>query len=257
MPIAGWRCATCKQEVPLDHYQVTRCGLNMHPDFAAAVYLDRLSQESRKGVRVTNGLGCPRSNAIIAVENLFVDPATFNAQITGTAFHALMEGASVDSINSEVLVHGVIQGISLSGKIDRVRKIGEVLICEDFKHGNDFARKYAQLKPEYIVQVSIYAELYAQQFGERPAGGVIWRHFTGSPPFVPFTFKLWDVEQCLAHKPYGGMYTVGELYTQAASETAWQDLPLAGSSMNFGSKSFCDYCEVRTVCTEQATGAPF
>lgn len=257
MPITAWNCPGCKRVVGLDHYSTTNCGLTVCPaDYAVAVLNDRAVHDHLSTARVSNGTGCPRGSKLLTTENVTVNPLDFNLALTGVAWHALM--ATADPATAEVIVSGTIDGVMLTGHIDRVikRSNGDVVIS-DHKHGNDFARKYAELKPEYIVQVSIYAELYAQTFGVRPIGGVIWRHFASSPPFIPFAFKLWDVVACLAHKPYGGQFTVGELYHQAASGVSWRDLPLVGATMAFGSKSFCDYCEVRTACTEAATGAPF
>lgn len=316
MPITAWLCPQCNRTVPLDHFETSACGLSLcHPDFAAAVLADRAAQPAGI-IRVTQGTGCPRAAAIMESEPVAVNPLEMNAQLTGTAFHALMARSSIGQ--AEVEVSGVIEGIPLVGHVDSIRRPGQIahcepevtvseaggsvrtserpshpggsLVIEDHKHGGDFSRKYAELKPEYMVQLSIYGELYTQTFGERPARGIIWRHFTSSPPFVVFDFALWSAERALDHRPYDGDFTVRELYGQMqrflgercvdcdgsgevvryiklkcetcnstgrVNRTAWRELPLAGNSMRFGSRSFCEYCSVRHVCMEAASGAPW
>lgn len=259
MPITAWNCGVCKRIVPLDHFDTTVCGNSLHPDFAAAILADRELQEDRSGVRVTSGLGCPRSYAIMEGD-VTVDPASMNSMLTGAAFHKLMERGGPDT---EVLVTGTIAGIEISGKIDRVRRLSDDrLAIEDFKHSTCFARKYATApKPEHIVQCSIYSELYNQQFGVRPTVGVIWQHYTSNPPFVPHQFDLWSLEKCLAHHPYDSTFSVLELYHQSAEHTVgkpWQEMELSGQSIKFGpSKTGCDYCSVYSICQTQKAGAPF
>lgn len=254
--ITAWWCPGCKQVVPLSHYADSDCGLTVcPPDYAGAVLADRSIHDQRGVARVSIACGCPRSTAIMLTEDIIADPLAFNSALTGTAWHALL--GEYQPASAEVEVTGVINGVQLTGHIDRIIDRGGRVVILDHKHGNDFARKYAELKPEYVVQVSLYADLYRQTFGEQPSGGVIWRHFTGSPPFVAFPFTLWPVEQCLDWMPYGGGYRVRDLLAQAASGDDWRDLPLAGASMNFGSRDFCSYCEVASVCKEAAGGAPW
>jgi hypothetical protein len=111
--------------------------------------------------------------------------------------------------------------------------------------------------------------------GETPTHGEIVYHFSGaggafdkeikspyqSPAMMAYQYAVIPVEECLAWKPYGGDYTVRELYEQSApiytGEVEWSSLPLVGKTMSFGSKEFCDYCQVRETCFTQATGAPF
>jgi hypothetical protein len=272
MPIKGWTCGGCKRRVDLNHYQTSECGTTYcHPDYAAAVIADRSSQDDRSGVRVTSGLGCPRSYAIMDDADLYPDPLSFNSMLTGSAWHAVMESgaenqnATIDSgvrmFGAEVEVSGMVEGIAISGKIDRVRELPAGIVLEDHKHGNDFVRKYSTApKPEHIVQVSIYGELFEQQFGVRPVAGMIWQHYTSSPPFTPHKFDLWPLAQCLAHHPYSSDYTVLDLYKQGAERFAgkvWAELPLVGQTIKFGAKTGCDYCAVYAECRTAEVGSPF
>lgn len=263
MPITAWNCPECKRTVPLDHYESGgACSLVVHPDYTAAVLADRLKQADKPWPSVTMGLGCVRAQAIQRDEDVAIDPLEVNAMLTGTAWHALMDGRTADH---EVVVSGQLGGLAVSGQIDRIRRLADGrLVVEDWKHANDFSRKYATTaKPEHVVQVSLYAELYGQTFGEKPTTGIIWQHYTSSPGLVPRAVELWPVERCLAHRPYESEWTVGELLRMAdeyANECAppkWADLPLVGQSIKFGTKTACDYCAVRAVCTTAALGAPF
>lgn len=277
MPIAKWKCNICHSVVDLDHFAVSPCGLAVHPDYVAAVLCEQEPGFPDGKVRVSTASSCPRAAAIMAVEEVTVDPLAFNAMLTGTAWHKLMakygvfgekkmisvDEAMANSKLVEVEVEGIIDGIPMRGHIDRLLRTASGLVIADWKHANDFARKYLKdtAKPEHIVQTSLYAELYAQQYGERPLRGVNWYHFTSSPPFVPMWYDLWPVARCLEHKPYECEFTVREILHQAADFVAgkvqWSDLPLAGESFNFSGKTGCDYCPMTDICKTQAYQAPF
>lgn len=268
MPIKNWYCQQCKKVVELDHFSATTCGLQLPPDYAAAVLLN--STKERSGVHVTDGLSCPRSRAIERDVGVTVDPLNYNAVVLGSAWDKAMESAAPVDM-AKIAVSGEVAGVQLTGEIDRLLKwVGAPPVIADWKHSNNFRQKWiiSEGKPsdEYVVQTSLYAELYQQTFGERPVSGVIWHHFSGSPPslkqpVVALAYDLWDLQRCLDHQPYSGEWTVEELLRQSASY--WHesvkalDLPLAGTSMSFGSKSYCDYCQVREACFENAFGAPF
>lgn len=262
MPITKWLCPACGgREVPLDHFTTTDCGNVIHPDYALAVRMQEDGQTDRTGVRVTHGLGCPRRSVIQATEPFAVDPTESNAALTGTAWHALMEKSGPPE-HCEVEVKGEINGIAVSGKMDRVR--GDVI--EDWKHIGDFQLKYRRedgVKPEHVAQASIYAELLYQSRLQQATRCRIWYHTSkgGKDAMVPITADLMPIGQALQVKPYGGEYTVHELYEQADMAlnrgADWRKLPLAGQSMSFGPKTMCDYCSVRSICTEAETGSPF
>lgn len=259
MPISKWRCPNCLLPQPLDHFATSRCGDIIHPDYAAAVLADDGEKERRAGVcGVTDGLGCPRRKIIGEREQLTVNPLDYNAMLTGTAWNEKMDAHSGSPDNCQVTVAGDIGGVPVVGHIDRVRY--EPLTIEDWKHTNDFSFKYAkngELRAEHVLQVSIYAELYRQMFDLTPTRAMIWHHATGG--LLPKIVELWPLEQCLTFKPYGGQYAYMDLLLQVSGGLAgdWRNLPLAGESQTFGSKSACDYCSVRDVCWTQARGAPF
>lgn len=263
MPITRWTCPECKREVPLDHYESGgACSLVVHPDYVAAVLADHLSKVDKVWPSVTTGLGCPRKTAILKAEDVAVNPLDLNAMFTGTAWHKAVERPTK---HNEVAVEGMLDGIKVVGTIDRLRSLGDGrLVIEDWKHGNCFGRKYVtEAKPEHIVQVSLYAELAYQSLGVRPSIGVIWYHYTSSPALVPKAAELWDVERCLAHRPYAADWTVGQLlkmaddYVNHSHPVQWTSLPLVGQTIKFGSKSGCDYCEVKPTCLIASGGAPF
>jgi hypothetical protein len=171
--------------------------------------------------------------------------------------------------------------MEINGEIDRVRRIGDHLVIEDWKHSNNFQQKWVKkemeeaakegkppVKMEYRIQTAIYAELFAQMFDERPTRGIIWNHYSGAAQYgpasvlLPLAYDLPDLATCLAYKPYGGDYTVLDIYRQAAAYRAADvkdafALPLVGKTMSFGSKSYCDYCQVQKACMAAAGGAPF
>jgi hypothetical protein len=199
---------------------------------------------------------------------VFVNPLDYNAMVLGSAWDAALQ-RHAPAGTAKVRVTGVIDGLTIDGEIDQVRRIGDKLLIEDHKHSNNFQYKYIVeegVRVEYVVQTSIYAELYHQTFGERPTHGVIWYSFSGGntpnkPPLLPKVYPLMTLTDCLDHRPYDGNYTVRELYHQAdgycRGRVVALDLPLAGESMKFGTKSYCDYCQVREACFTQAKGAPF
>lgn len=269
MPLVGFTCPICKKQVPLDHYaQNGPCSLRIHPDYVAAVVKDRKEQEKKTGVRVTMGLGCPRKYAIVAQEDTYPDPLAFNSPLGGTGWHALMDqGNDGKGIGCEIEVSGELVGVPLTGQIDRVREANGQLRVEDWKTGSDFRIRY--LKPsnqnpkasgpvEYRIQVSLYAELYRQQFSRKPdVGAINWRF--SSDMWVE-EFELITLESCLNHQPNECGYTVAQLLHQAAAvqaDKSWRELPLVGETIKFGTKSGCDYCDVVDICKTAARGAPF
>lgn len=286
--IVAFNCPVCKHDgVPLDHYEVSECGLTIHPDYATMVLHSNDEYYGKGLTTVTAGLGCPRSRAIEYDAPVAVNPLDYNALLIGSAWDvAIQKHAPADCV--KIRLQGEIAGIPMQGEIDRVRRLGDQLIIEDHKHANQFQLKWMKIelekarkegtppvKAEYRIQIRMYAELYAQQFGERPTRGILWNHFSGpssnsSPALFPIAFDLADltIEQCLAHKPYGGDFTVEELYRQAegyhAANLADGDdaanpfsLPLAGASMSFGTKEFCAYCQVQKECMKADRGAAF
>jgi hypothetical protein len=290
MPIIGWDCPICKHQVPLDHYDTTGCGLAIHPDYAMAVLHSNDDYYGKDLLTVTAGLGCPRSRAIEYDTPVYVNPTDYNALLIGKAWDNHLEKYA-PPLQTKIRLDGTIEGLSISGEIDRVRKVGEFLTIEDHKHSGNFQQKWVKkerdeaakegkspVKMEYRIQTAIYAELFAQQFGERPTRGIIWNHYSGAAQYgpegvlLPIAYDLPDLATCLAHKPYGGEFTVLELYRQAAGYHAAPAkvsinggvdvaaafaLPLAGASMSFGAKTMCDYCQVQKACMAAATGAPF
>ena len=264
--ITGWQCPICSSTTPLDHYKSSTCGASIHPDYAAAVLADRGKQQQRSGVRVSSLTSCPRKSAILSAEDVAVDPLSMLSALKGTAWHAMMERAAEK--DAEVRVAGVIAGVPITGSIDRVRTVNGILTLEDWKTGKDsravFIRggkawgkeiKGEGAPKEYIVQLSIYAELYEQTFGVRPAAASIWWAF--SAEMWAEAVALMSVAECLAFQPYNCGYTVEQLLQQLASGVPWQQLPLVGESIKFGTKTGCDYCEVRDLCWTEAKSAPF
>lgn len=263
MPIIGWFCKHCRANVPLDHYD--HCN-SVHPDYAAAILGDS-SEKHREGVYLTSGLGCPRKGAIEKVVGSYVDPLGYNAMLGGAAWHKLMEKYTKQPELVEVPVAGLLGGIQVVGRVDRLRP---PVWVEDWKVGNDFAEKYVKDGPkaEVVAQLSVYAELVEQTLGWRPTKGRIWNRFHGKG-ILPVAVELWPIDQALGFRPFGGDYSVGELLRQGdhflqwlAGTTPlrceWQDMPLAGETQKFGgSKTMCDYCSVREVCYTQAYKAPF
>lgn len=274
MPIIGWSCPGCKKPVPLDHFDTTVCGTKVHPDYAAAVLHSNDDYYAAGQASVTSGLGCPRSRAIEnAAVDVYVNPLDYNALLIGQAWDKHLERYA-DPMHTKVKVSGELCGVKVVGEIDRVRTVtdGEqsYLVVEDHKHGNNFARKFVVsegVKLEHKLQLSIYAYLYGQQFGTAPTHGLVWNHYSGavtSDPtsvLLPFVFLIMDITECLNSKPFRGQYTVAELYRQTGQlvegEVTWEELPLVGQTMSFGSKSYCDYCQVRATCFTQDKGAPF
>lgn len=300
MPIIGWQCPVCNHPAPLDHYATTKCGLEIHPDYAQAIIDDRATPHHTVDmVTVTMGVGCPRSRALEnSDEPLLVNPLDYNALLIGQAWDEFVLR------RDKLVLKGEIAGIPVAGEVDSIRRLGNDLLIEDFKHSNNNQQRFLKkeveegraIKVEYKVQTSIYAELYYQmeqarfaaaqkKYGtksntvfteeqlaemrpaERPNKGMVWNHYSGAQSSYnrvlwPLIYDTIPLDEALAVKPYGGEFTVLELYRQAAglygdTPVKWSDLPLAGKSMMFGKQSMCDYCQVRAKCFEEAQGAPF
>lgn len=257
MPIIGWWCVKCRSRVPLDHYEGA-CS-SVHPDFAAAVLAD-----SRKvrvaGTHVTNALGCPRRGAMESEANLYVNPLEHNAMLGGTGWHQLMRQSSNHPDLCEVEVIGVVNGVKLTGTIDRLHPPTAI---SDWKTTSDWAAKYLAkpkaegggMKPDHLAQMSLYAELVEQQLGWRPTYGIAW--YRMQKEILPFAETLWPLAQVLNYKPVSGEYTVVELLEQLSGRTKWEQLPLVGETQKYGTKLACDYCSVRELCWSQSKGAPF
>lgn len=261
MPIVGWDCPSCgRASVALDHYETTECGEKIPSDYAAAVLASRNGHQSGV-VEVSHGLGCPRSYMIQQYENYSVDPLSQNAPESGTAWHGHMEKHSTDKKNTEIALKGTIAGIEVHGKPDRIHP--DKRRVDDHKNIGDFQVKYIKeegAKQTHRMQLSLYAELIDQQLGWRPRTAVIFYHSAGSG-FFPKKIGLSELGDVLTEHPLNGEYSVQQLLEQTDSvikrEKTWRDLPLAGQTQTFGSKTMCDYCAVRSVCTVAAFGAPF
>lgn len=275
MPIIGWNCPICKRKEPLDHYKTSICGMSIHPDYAEAVLHGNDDYYGLDMVTVTSGLGCPRSRAIEAEANIYVNPVDYNALVIGDAWDRQMERFA-PPMNAKIAVRGMLAGIDVSGEIDRVREVVDVsgesyLVIEDHKHGNNFAQRFSKkegVKLEHKLQLSIYGHLYGRMYKVTPTHGAIWNHYSGAPAgkatdiyILPFVFLLMPIMEALNAKPHGSTFTVAELYQQTAArlegEVTWKDLPLVGETMSFGATSYCDYCQMRETCFTQAKGAPF
>lgn len=264
MPIRAWVCQTCHKDVPLDHFEKTNCGKTVDPAYARAVLVDNIQEsESVKGtVRVSDASGCPRKRAIMEQEDVAVDPLTFNAAMTGKAWHALMEkhGEGIAGHEIERRLTGTLAGVTVTGKPDRIVKADGCI--EDHKNQNDFATKNPRPKEEWAVQLSLYAELIYQADGYLPTKGKIRAHFSTSFPPAD-EFELWPVKQALDHKPWsndqysaGGLLRATELILSKPG--MWKTAPMYGKSMLFGkSKTMCDYCPVKGPCWTSEAGAPF
>lgn len=282
MPIVGWNCPVCKDpRASLDHYAVTECGLRIHPAYAAAIIHDDITDPHGKAMSVTDGLGCPRHAAINNQAGIYVNPLEYNALLTGRGWDLVVGSSDLDYTGEErymrrakVQLHGTIAGMEITGELDNVRRLGDRLILSDWKNSNNFRVKWIKQegKPsaEYMVQTSIYAELYRQMFDEMPTDGEVVYHFAGAgnDVLLPFQYPIMPIAECLAFRPYGGQYSVEELYRMAAQTypdsaegnlgpANWKELPLVGETMAFGTKQYCDYCEVKDLCKTAARGAPF
>lgn len=264
MPISMWFCPSCCRPVELDHFAKTVCGEIVHEDYASAVLADDREHEFSGKVAVGSSIGCPRKAAISRTESLIINPLDYNSLMTGKAWHSMMQERSERSESCEVEVTGKILGLAVTGRIDRVRVASDGIVIEDWKHHGDWAMRYlkdeSMVRSEAAVQVSLYAELYAQQVGIRPVRGKVWHHSTGGG-FLPRDVKLWTLEECLSFRPYNGEFCVADLILQVQGgiEGDWRNLPPSGKSQMFGKsgKTACDYCSSQTVCFTAANGAPF
>lgn len=264
MPVVAFSCPACGMRSSLDHYTSSACSTVIHPDYATAALHEAWKVERRGSIGVSDLLTCPRKKAIADYSDIAINPLDFNAMMTGTAWHNLLEKHSSGKV--EVAVSGKIEDIDVHGEIDSITGgIDHGITIHDHKHTNDFRRRYlTEATAENKVQTSLYAELYEQTFGIRPSRGANWYHFTGSKgsesPLVVFAYDLWPLADCLAHRPFGSDFTVSDILHQLASVIAdqqWQALPLVGESIQFGSKTGCSYCAVYNECHIAAKGAPF
>jgi len=266
MPLTAWYCKGCNGDrVPLDHFDTSECGERVcHPNYAARV-LHRANHHRDKLVptiaEVSHGIGCVRQYAMMDAVDYAIDPQSNNAVLSGSAFHAEMEKGETEGAVAETYLIGEVGGIPLQGTTDLLRRAKSLI--EDWKCSNDFVAKYVKKegpKRHYVLQLGLYAPLVQQQEGWTPTRGILWHQYRADG-LIPKPVPILPIEEVLAAKPKGGEFTVQELLQSAANywkgAVKWQDLPLAGKSQSFGTKSACDYCALRPQCWEQATGAPF
>jgi len=262
MPINKWKCSGCDgKDVDLDHFEKSECGLTVvHPDFANAVLQGERQHYARglKQVEPSTVLGCPRSMAIQAAEDYPLDPLSNNAMLTGTAWHLHMEEMSVDPEQTEVVVRGMIAGVPMIGKVDRLDKARKAIF--DWKHSSDWGKRKIENKgpkETHRAQLSIYAELTEQSAHWRPERGFLLYHYT-SGGLLSYEVPLMSLDEVLEHKPHGGEVTVLDNLRHAhmfkSGAAKWQALPLSGEKMMFETKTMCDYCSVLPICKEQSTG---
>jgi len=262
MPITRWLCSGCGgREVPLDHFNESECGLKVvHPDFANAVLQGERQHYARgaRQVEPSTVLGCPRSTAIQATEDYALDPLRNNAMLTGTAWHLHMEEMSVDPQQTEVVVRGEIAGIAMIGKVDRLWKAMKAIF--DWKHSSDFGKRKVENegpRETHRAQLSLYTPLVKQSAGWEPERGFLLYHYTAGG-MLQIEVPIMSLDEVLEHKPHGGEVTVLDNLRHAhmfkSGATKWQQLPLSGEKMMFGTKTMCDYCAVLPICKEQATG---
>lgn len=273
MPIIGWKCPTVQgsdgnlhgcgeRDVPLDHFATTACGEWVcQPNYAQAVL--RQSTEHLKRPTdtptVTGGLYCPKESAILNQENVCINPRSENSKMVGTAWATLMDTDHGKS--TEVDVAGTLWGVPVTGRADILND--DTLVAGDWKHSNDFMTKYVKAegtKENYIVQLSLYAELREQSGGRRPQRGIVWHHFAAEGQW-PVHVELWPLHRVSEYRPSGGEFTVPMLLAQTREWIAgkpWRELPLAGESQKFGkAKVACDFCSVSDYCKTAKYGAPF
>jgi len=275
--ITGWICPGCgNRPVPLDHFATTICGrTTIHPHYASAVLRKERDHYSRGShmVSVTQGLGCPRKTGIMETESVNINPLDYNAIISGVAMHEMFEQEPHELCMVEHVFVGELDSIKVQGKPDMYWNgagAGGEALLEDWKCPNDFGKTYLLRdgpKTEYIVQLSLYAELISQNKPKdshlnypRPEKGILWYQFRAHG-LVPTPIDLWSYPKSMMHRPYGSEFTVAELMLQTDNfyrkRVRWQDLPLAGEKMLFGAKDMCDFCPVSDICKTEARGAPF
>lgn len=142
--IIGWNCPNCNKQVPLDHFATSACGLAIHPAYAAAILYDEATDPHGREMSVTDGLGCPRHAAIEQQEGVFVNPLDFNALLIGRGWDSVVGNPEIGPGDGwgvplwcKVQLRGTIAGLPLTGELDNVRRLYDMLIISDWKHSNN------------------------------------------------------------------------------------------------------------------------
>ncbi len=159
------------------------------------------------------------------------------------------EGWRVQDTELEVESHGILEGIRVHGKLDRVDVMrdsagqarGYAVI--DYKTSNDTLLKKKVKDPLLDAQLALYAALL-EQLDLPPAQAAYWRLHDG-------------LEGDSGAKPYDHskktIYELKELpndiaMVQTAVRSAWQTLADSGSAPATPSESACQYCQYHAVC---------
>lgn len=238
------------------------------PDYAEAILWSEQKHHrfGRRVVGLTDLIGCPRQAAMKGSRDHALDPLTVGALMMGTAWHYLLEDATLgkdSAFHTECIVMGLIDGVPVEGQIDRLYK--DRGLISDWKTKSDFSFGKAGEEPEvrddHLAQLVIGAELCEQTLGWKPTRGLIREQFFVKGQRSVAVDPLPSLDSVLNATVLSGQATLRDklhwLDRWVKGEVKWEDMPLHGESEKFGAKTRCDYCVMRNTCWTQAKGAGF
>ena len=199
----------------------------------------------RKGLHVTDCLGCPRRRAGLA-EGWTVDLARLDARLVGSIMHAKL---ATRGCCSETPVSGKLFGYDIEGSVDRIEHggPGELVFTADYKTSEEYRPIPQAPYAEQVWQQECYRYLM-DQVGKRTDGWRIYYRKPGKWACYEHIGPLWTEDELAAFRPHGGAFTTAEIAAQCVSGLPAASLPLAGASQKIGKLSACEYCELQVAC---------
>ena len=201
----------------------------------------------RRGVHVTDCLGCPRRKRLV-VEGAAIDLPKLEARLSGSILHHAL--AKVKPETAEIDVGGTLFGLDIVGSIDRIADGFTVTVDYKAGEGKGAGRTIPDAPyAEEVWQQETYRYLL-EQAGNETTGWTIYYRWDKAWYAYDHTGPVWTEAALGDFRPHGGAYSAREIAHQCASETPAAALPLVGATQKIGKGTACDYCEVVGPCAD-------
>jgi CRISPR/Cas system-associated exonuclease Cas4 (RecB family) len=233
-----------------DHFGMDKC-LYCPRSMAEVVMA---GQDRPAGWSVTMVQGSIREAILKKEIDYRVDPVTHMSMELGTAMHGVLGYKDFPASGRAPRMYGKIHGLSISGEPDLMNDhtIG------DYKFtGGLFRIKHADIK--HKVQVSLYAELAKQMFGQKIDTGVLYYGGFGQR-MLTFKFPIMSVDECLVssvdrERTLATNFDLARRYEYGDLKV--EDIPCGCKDTFFGPVCKAErYCDVSREC-RALDGVPF
>jgi hypothetical protein len=222
---------------------------------------------------------CRREQVIKRFKDYSLDPLVVWEAMEGTVWHEVFakmtEGSeewycelpvpspddedqeNVKRTEEDVLVVEVFPGIWLSGVVDRINKDFSTLIDHKTQR---FSKKDWGFKPDWKLQINLYALMLERTKGKKPEQLGVWRTYRGCyerdrtfrffpcPPMTESTIHATIREHCESLQDY--LTRARQAYKSGDEELLnkiVKEIPMDGKTM-FNGKKCSQYCSVQKIC---------